>query len=399
MKRIGSVFCLVLLMITMTASVCFGAQDLKIEKSYPRDAQENTSKENMGVKLWFNNDMGNKTSEKANKKAFSITDSKGNKIPIRVFYNPKDSKEVMVLADAVKIAENKDLVIKDNAEYTLHISGDVTDNEGNTLGKEQKITFKTMNQAKNTQIYMVMMVIMFGAMFMFSSRQAKKKMEEERTSTKEEPFNPYKEAKRTGKSVDEVIAAHEKEMEKKAKKAARHAKPEEDDEEEYEEDAYNDGQDSSDYVDFRDYMPQKSERKAQKEVRRTSAQRQNVKHTPGRAQNSSHKASRSAQQVDFRLEKNKGRKHKKDAVAPESEKTIPYRPRKSRQKEIDLPLGSFDTEDSYHPMNDDYEEPVVIDEDELDEEVLREMMDEDDREGEELWKKISRRDDTHKKRK
>ena len=52
-----------------------------------------------------------------------------------------------------------------------------------------------------------------------------------------------------------------------------------------------------------------------------------------------------------------------------------------------------------HPMNDDYEEPVVIDEDELDEEVLREMMDEDDREGEELWKKISRRDDTHKKRK
>ena len=56
-------------------------------------------------------------------------------------------------------------------------------------------------------------------------------------------------------------------------------------------------------------------------------------------------------------------------------------------------------EDSYHPMNDDYEEPVVIDEDELDEEVLREMMDEDDREGEELWKKISRRDDTHKKRK
>lgn len=38
-------------------------------------------------------------------------------------------------------------------------------------------------------------------------------------------------------------------------------------------------------------------------------------------------------------------------------------------------------------MNDDYEEPVVIDEDELDEEVLREMMDEDDREGEELWKR------------
>ena len=89
---------------------------------------------------------------------------------------------------------------------------------------------------------------------------------------------------------------------------ATNRRKDDDEEEEYEEDAYNDGQDSSDYVDFRDYMPQKSERKAQKEVRRTSAQRQNVKHTPGRAQNSSHKASRSAQQVDFRLEKNKGRK-------------------------------------------------------------------------------------------
>ena len=81
---------------------------------------------------------------------------------------------------------------------------------------------------------------------------------------------------------------------------ATNRRKDDDEEEEYEEDAYNDGQDSSDYVDFRDYMPQKSERKAQKEVRRTSAQRQNVKHTPGRAQNSSHKASRSAQQVDFR---------------------------------------------------------------------------------------------------
>ena len=53
---------------------------------------------------------------------------------------------------------------------------------------------------------------------------------------KEEPFNPYKEAKKTGKSVAEVIAAHEKEMAKKAakdaKKAARH---QEEDDDEYEE--------------------------------------------------------------------------------------------------------------------------------------------------------------------
>ena len=85
-------------------------------------------------------------------------------------------------------------------------------------------------------------------------------------------------------------------------------------------------------------------------------------------------------------------------MAPESEKTVPYRPRRSKKREIDLPLESFDTEDSCHPMNEENEESVVIDEDKLDEEVLREMMEEDDREGQELWKRISRRDDVHKKR-
>lgn len=238
MKKIGAGICLILLIVSMTASVCFGAQNLEITRSYPEDKQTNTSIENMGVKLWFNNNMGNKASEKANEKAFSITDAKGNKIPIRVFYNPKDSKEVMVLADAVKIAENKDLTIKDNAEYTLHISADVTDNDGNTLGEDRTITFKTLNQSQNTQVYMIMMVVMFGGMFLFASRQAKKKASEESgQQSKEEPFNPYKEAKKTGKSVQEVIEAHEKEMAKKAKKAARKAKHEDTaDDEDYEED-------------------------------------------------------------------------------------------------------------------------------------------------------------------
>lgn len=235
MKRLGTILCLAALIVTMTASVCFGAQPLKIVECYPEDGQNNTSIENMGVKLTFNNDLGNKASKKANKNSFSITDDKGHKIPIRVFYDPDDSKKVMVLADSVEIAENKDLRIKDNTEYTLTIAGSLRDNEGNTLGEDETITFKTLNQSRNNSIYMIMMVIMFGGMFFFSSRQAKKHMEKENSGKeKDEPFNPYKEAKRTGKSVQEVIAAHEKEM---AKKAAKDAKKHRHDEieEEYEE--------------------------------------------------------------------------------------------------------------------------------------------------------------------
>lgn len=236
MKRIGAIVCLAALIVTMTASVCFGAQSLKLEDSYPENGQKNTSIENMGVKLTFNNEVGNKKSVKANAKCFSITDDKGKKIPIRVFYDPKDSTKMMVLADAVEIANDKDLKIKDNTEYTLHISGDFVDNEGNTLGKDTDISFTTLNQSKNTKVYMVMMVIMMGGMFFFTSRQAKKQMakQQEESGVKEEPFNPYKEAKKTGKSLEEVIAAHEKEVAKREAKAARKAKHQDDDDDEYE---------------------------------------------------------------------------------------------------------------------------------------------------------------------
>ena len=169
------------------------------------------------------------------------------------------------------------------------------------------------------------------------------------------------------------------------------------DEDEYDEEDPDVSAESSDYIDFRDYMPQKDNKKKQKQAERPqrTAREQETRQSAAR------KKSGRQQPVDFKLEKNKSRKSRKDDVAPETEKTIPYRPRKSRAKELDLPLGSFDAEDSYHPMNDDYDdydEPVMIDEDELDEEVLREMMDEDDREGEELWKKISRREDSRKKK-
>ena len=177
-----------------------------------------------------------------------------------------------------------------------------------------------------------------------------------------------------------------------------------DDEDEDDEEEYADSERSSDYVDFRDYVPQKAERKTGKEsqrktknVRREPKEQEQRERVSQKQQNAYRKPSRSSQQVDFKLEKNNKRRHRSDDVAPESEKTIPYRPRKSRQKEIDLPLGSFDYEDAYIP-EEPYEEPVEIDEDELDEEVLREMMEDDDREGEELWKKISRRDDARKKR-
>lgn len=242
MKKFGAILSIVLLVVLMSVSTAFAAESLKIVETYPKDGAKNTTIENMCIKLTFNNDMGDKASQNANQDKFSIADAEGKTIPIRVFYDEKDSKKVMVLADAIAIGNDKNLSIKDNTEYTLTISGDLADAEGNTLGSDQKVTLKTINQKFNTMVYMVMMVVMFGGMFFFSSRQMKKKAEKEKEEVvKEEAFNPYKEAKKTGKSVQQVIEEHEKEVAKREAKAAKKAAKQalEEDYDDYEEENTN----------------------------------------------------------------------------------------------------------------------------------------------------------------
>ncbi len=237
MKRISFVACLTALIVVLTSSVVFGSTALKIEEAYPHDGQKNTTVENMSVKLTFNNAVDSKENRKANEKCFTIKDDKGKALPIKVYYNPENGKQALILVDMTKRTA-KDKIIKDNSEYTLTVDKSFVDNEGNALGKTEKISFTTLNQAWNTKIYMIMMVVMFGGMFFFSSRQAKKQMAQTQEDTKEEPFNPYKEAKKTGKPLAEVIAQHEKEEAKKAAKEARKAAKEhvvEEEEEEIEE--------------------------------------------------------------------------------------------------------------------------------------------------------------------
>ena len=111
----------------------------------------------------------------------------------------------------------------------LHIDGDLVDNDGNTLGKDQTISFKTYNQRVNNIVNMAMMFVMFGGIMVISMRQNNQKKEDEADKKKEENkevFNPYREAKRTGKTVEEVMEEQAKKEEKEAKKRARKKKKE-----------------------------------------------------------------------------------------------------------------------------------------------------------------------------
>ena len=214
MKRIGSIIAVTLIMIITTAMPAFAA-GFSIESTTPEDGARNTTKENLCVKINFTSEVGNDESIEANKDAFRIIDNKGKEFPSLIYYNKENPKYVLILADTTKIPQSGDGSIKDDTEYTCILDADVRDNDGNTLGTEQKISFTTMNQGRGMIIYMVLMVGMMVAMMVFTVIQTKKDAEKQaEEKVREETFNPYKEAKQSGKSVEQVIAEHEKESQK-----------------------------------------------------------------------------------------------------------------------------------------------------------------------------------------
>ena len=226
MKRKGLIAVLSMLMVVLSTAMCFAADDtaFALKSSYPKNGQKNTSIENLGVKLYFNHSVSSKAAQANNAKSVKIVDKDGKKIPIKVLTANDDSGLVLVLGDST----NKKFKVQNNSEYKLIISADFVDDNGNTLGKETVVKFKTFNQTLNTTINMIMMVIMFGGIMVVTIRQQHNKDDDEKVEKEksgETTFNPYKEAKKTGKSVEEVIAEEKKRVakaEKRAKKKGGH---------------------------------------------------------------------------------------------------------------------------------------------------------------------------------
>ena len=222
MKKISLIAILTSIMIMAASALCFADGGFDLVSSYPEDGQTNTSMENLGVKLKFSNAMDSAEATAANANKFTIYDPDGKTIPVQVLFSDKEKGLVLVLADT-----DKGFVAKNNSEYKLVVSGDLIDNEGNTLGADKTVTFKTYNQRVNNMVNMAMMFVMFGGIMVLSLRQNNEKEEDEpkaKDEPKEQAFNPYREAKRTGKSIEEVKAEQAKKEAKEAKKKARKTK-------------------------------------------------------------------------------------------------------------------------------------------------------------------------------
>lgn len=217
MKRCTLIAVLAAVMILAGSVFSFAAGGLELVSSYPENGQKNTSMENLGVKLKFNNPINSEKARAVDEGKFSIVDADGENVPIRVLFNSR-SNEILVVAYS-----EKGFVAKNNEEYTLTIDAGLVDNDGNTLDQAQKITFRTYNQKVNNLVNMGMMVVMFGGIMVITLRQNSRKEEEEKKDEPKEVFNPYREAKRTGKSVEEVRAEQAKKDAKLRKKRARRA--------------------------------------------------------------------------------------------------------------------------------------------------------------------------------
>ncbi|MBC8567797.1 Ig-like domain-containing protein [Mogibacterium sp. NSJ-24] len=229
MKRIGALICLMIITMAMLAPASFAAGEsdtasekagFTIKSSTPEDGAKGVSVENLSVKIYFSKEMlpESKDVRKANAKEFKLTDKNGDAIPIKVYYSHKEEGLMMIVSDVI----DSDVTIAGNTKYKLTIGDGLQSTDGTRLGTKETIEFKTLDQSKSTTVYTIMMVVMIVGMIFFTSRSAKKAAEKENEQkNKKETVNPYKEAKRTGKSVEEIV---EKDQKKKAKQAEALAK-------------------------------------------------------------------------------------------------------------------------------------------------------------------------------
>ena len=242
MKRAGRILSLVIILVMMTTVFCFAASaedaqqadskdGLTLLDTYPKDGSKGASIENMSVKLYFDGEFTEKKLKGVNDSTIQFIGPEGEKLPTRVLYSPKEKGVVLVIVDNDK--DGKIISGKGNSEYTLKVSGNIRDDEGNTLGQDTQIKFTTLNQSANNMVNMAMMFVMFGAIMVISMKGAKKEAQKQQQARKDDKVNPYKEAKRTGKSVEEIVEQDQKNKAKQAAKAARKAAKEDDDYDDY----------------------------------------------------------------------------------------------------------------------------------------------------------------------
>lgn len=230
MKKRGAIVCLLVILTVLSTSVA-GASGLTLIESFPEDNFEGLQPANVAVKLKFSENMTSREAQGANEGKFNITDQEGKPISVDTLYNPdKYPNEIWLQLSETLTADT---------DYTLKIDGGLISSQGNTLDGPIVLSFSTRDTSADSSGYMALLAVMVVGMIAFTAwntrREAKKNAGE---TQDEDKINPYKEARRTGKSVEEIVAQMEKEKAKKNKGKAGTAGRELDDGQEDREGVY-----------------------------------------------------------------------------------------------------------------------------------------------------------------
>ncbi len=221
MKRITAIVMAAMLMTILSVSTVFAAASdgFQLEKGScsPTDGSK-IDKTNVMVKLYFTDDVSADATQKANKDMFKFTDADGNKVDFEIYYNSKDPKNVNLLA-------KNDL--EQETEYTVTVSGDLTDDDGDILGADEVMKFTTRKPA-SSGTYMLLMLAMMVVMVVMTIRDQTKNSTADEVKAKAQSMqtNPYRLAKEKGISVEEaqkLINEEKAKIAKKAEKAEKNA--------------------------------------------------------------------------------------------------------------------------------------------------------------------------------
>ena len=188
-----------------------------LDNSYPKDGFTHMGATNVGFKLYFDGNVTEKGVLESNLKCFKLYDSKDKEVPTKAITGDKRNNYILVTANP----KNATKALKDNSNYKLTISGELTSADSRSLGEDIAIRFKTVDVAFNTKIYMAIMGLMLAGMVGATVLQTRRKTRldaEVAAGAKGEKINPYKYAKEKGITVDEAMGRIEKERQKRAKR-------------------------------------------------------------------------------------------------------------------------------------------------------------------------------------
>lgn len=217
-KRVSALIVLSLILVMIMAVPVMASSSLKVQDTSPKDGATGQSVDNMGVKVHFNKDVYSKKNRKSNAAKCQLYDNKGKKIRTKVAFSSDEKKVMLVVADTTGKHKAK---IKSKTKYTLKIKDGFKAADGSSMDA-YSMSFTTLNQRSSMYVSFAMMGVMIVGMVFFTSREAKRQAKKEREAREGYvPVNPYKEAKRTGKSVEEIVAREE---EKKKRIAEQRAK-------------------------------------------------------------------------------------------------------------------------------------------------------------------------------